>query len=62
VQGGGDTQRAPRGLDERLSVSRRPTRSERREEYYERMDEKALAREELQQEKEAGIWRDDSET
>ena len=59
---GGDTQRAPRGLDERLADRRRPTRSERREEYYERMDEKALAREELQQEKEAGIWRDDSET
>lgn len=59
---GGDNQRAPRGLDERLADRRRPTRSERRDEYYERMDEKALAREQLNEEKEAGIWRDDPDT
>lgn len=60
--GSGDTQRAPRGQDERLIDRRRPTRAERRDDYYERMDEKALAREELQKEKEAGMWRDDSDT
>jgi len=57
-----DIQRAPRGQDERLADRRRPTRAERREEYYERMDEKSLARAELESEKEAGMWRDDSET
>ena len=62
LQGGADTQRAPRGQDERLMDRRRATRAERREEYHERMDEKALAREQLQEEKEAGIWRDDPET
>ena len=62
LAGSAETQRAPRGQDERLTDRRRPTRSERREDYYERMDEKALAREELAREKEAGIWRDDSDT
>jgi GTP-binding protein len=62
LAGSGETQRAPRGQDERFADRRRPTRAERREEYYERMDEKALAREELVREKEAGIWRDDSDT
>ena len=62
LAGGGDGQRAPRGQDERLADRRRPTRSERREDYYERLDEKTLAREELLREKEAGIWRDDSDT
>jgi GTP-binding protein len=60
--GSGDTQRAPRGQDERLADRRRPTRAERREEYHERMDEKALARKELADEKEAGLWRDDHST
>jgi len=62
LQGAADVQRAPRGLDERLADRRRPTRAERREDYYERMDEKALAREQLDEEKEAGIWRDDPDT
>jgi GTP-binding protein len=62
VARGPEAQRAPRGQDERLMDRRRPTRSERREEYHERMDEKALAREQLAEEKEAGIWRDDSDT
>jgi GTPase len=62
LSGGGDTQRAPRGQDERLADRRRATRAERREEYHERMDEKALARSELAEEKEAGLWRDDSDT
>lgn len=62
LAGSGETQRAPRGQDERLADRRRATRTERREDYYERMDEKALARDELAREKEAGIWRDDSDT
>jgi GTP-binding protein len=59
---GPEGQRAPRGQDERLMDRRRPTRTERREDYHERMDEKALARQRLAEEKEAGIWRDDSDT
>jgi len=62
VARGSEAQRAPRGQDERLVDRRRPTRSERREDYHDRMDEKALAREQLVEEKEAGIWRDDSDT
>lgn len=42
---------APRGLDPRLDRSTRRTTSERREEYYERMDAKAAARAELEQER-----------
>lgn len=52
---------SPRGTDERISGSHRPTRQEKRERYYERMDEKAEARAELEREKEAGLWRDDSD-
>ena len=62
LAGSAETQRAPRGQDERLADRRRPTRAERREEYHERMDEKALARDELEQERVAGMWRDDSDT
>jgi GTP-binding protein len=62
LAGSSETQRAPRGQDERLVDRRRPTRAERREDYYERMDEKALARQELAEEKDAGMWRDDSDT
>ena len=42
---------APRGMDPRLDRSTRRTTSERREGYYERMDAKAAARAELEQER-----------
>ncbi|ACV09298.1 GTPase ObgE [Jonesia denitrificans] len=48
----------PRGSDLRLEDSHRPTRSDKRREYYERMDAKAAAREELWTEREAGHWTD----
>lgn len=51
---------APRGTDTRLDTNQRATRAQRREEYFERMDAKAEAREELQREREAGLWADDT--
>lgn len=51
----------PRGSDARLDTNDRRTTKERREEYRERMDAKARAREELRQEGIAGIWVDDDE-
>lgn len=51
----------PRGADERLADGGRKTRREKREEYYERMDQKAAARQELEQERQAGMWADDSQ-
>lgn len=50
---------APRGTDARLDASSRPTRNQRRDEYFERMDAKAEARAELIREREAGLWNDD---
>ncbi|MFC0678343.1 GTPase ObgE [Lysobacter korlensis] len=50
---------SPRGADERLHPNLRPTRNQRREEYFDRMDAKAEARAELLREKEAGLWRED---
>ncbi|BDI23150.1 GTPase ObgE [Herbiconiux sp. L3-i23] len=50
---------SPRGSDARLDRNARPTRNERREHYFERMDAKAEARAEMQREREAGIWRED---
>ncbi|MFE4469450.1 GTPase ObgE [Leifsonia sp. NPDC056824] len=50
---------SPRGTDVRIDASARPTRNQRREEYFERMDGKAEARAELLREKEAGLWQDD---
>jgi GTP-binding protein len=52
---------APRGTDARLDANNRPTRNQRREEYFERMDAKAEARAELVREREAGLWREDHE-
>lgn len=49
----------PRGTDSRLDENRRATRRERREAYFDRMDAKALAREELDEERRAGLWVDD---
>jgi GTP-binding protein len=51
---------SPRGSDTRLDTNQRPTRAQRREDYFERMDAKAEAREELLREREAGLWQDDS--
>ena len=48
-----------RGSDDRLSESGRKTRREKREIYYERMDEKAAARAQLDEERKAGLWADD---
>ena len=48
-----------RGTDPRLDGSLRATRAERKQRYHERMDAKAAAREELQREREVGIWTDD---
>jgi GTPase len=50
---------SPRGTDARLDELRRPTRGQRREEYFERMDAKAAARAEMEAERAAGIWVDD---
>jgi GTP-binding protein len=52
---------APRGTDPRLDENRRPTRGQRREEYFERMDAKAAARAELEAERAAGLWKEDEE-
>jgi GTPase len=48
-----------RGTDARIGATSRPTRNERREEYFERMDAKAEARAELERERQAGLWADD---
>jgi GTP-binding protein len=48
-----------RGTDPRLIQNDRPTRNQRREEYFERMDAKAEARAELQRERASGMWTDD---
>lgn len=42
---------APRGTDPRLDQNPRRTTSQRRERYYDRMDAKAAARDELEQER-----------
>ena len=50
-----------RGSDLRLENNDRKTRGEKRKEYYERMDAKAAAREELWMERESGYWTDPNE-
>jgi len=47
---------APRGSDPRVDEPKRRTSSERREEYFGRMDAKSSARAELIREREAGMW------
>lgn len=56
MMGGAELLASPRGTDPRLSEDHRPTRQQRRREYYERMDAKAAAREELEAERLAGVW------
>ncbi len=53
---------APRGTDTRLDESRRPTRNQRREEYFERMDAKAAARAADAAERAGGYWDEDAGT
>lgn len=50
---------APRGTDARLDDRHRATRGERRQSYYERMDAKAEARQQLEEERRAGLWADE---
>ncbi|WP_022867991.1 GTPase ObgE [Schaalia vaccimaxillae] len=47
-----------RGTDLRIDPSQRPTRRERREVHHQVMDAKTAAREELWNEREAGVWTD----
>lgn len=54
--GGAELLGSPRGTDSRLSEDHRPTREQRRREYYERMDAKTAARDELEAERLAGMW------
>ena len=54
--GGAELLSSPRGTDTRLEEIIRPTRAQKREEYKERMDAKAEARAELEQERIAGVW------
>ncbi|WP_166984878.1 GTPase ObgE [Canibacter zhoujuaniae] len=48
-----------RGTDSRIDQSDRRTNKERRKEYHEWMDAKAAMREELEREREAGLWKED---
>lgn len=51
----------PRGTDERLNPNSRRTNKQRREDYYELMDAKQQARDELVRERDAGLWNVDEE-
>ena len=51
----------PRGTDERFNPSNRRTNKQRREEYYDLMDAKQEARDELVRERDAGLWQVDEE-
>ncbi len=53
---------SPRGTDARLDDNRRDTREARRAKYYERMDAKAAARAELEEQRKAGMWTGPDET
>ena len=48
----------PRGTDLRFDERPRASRKERKAAYHDRMDAKAQAREELQMERESGLWTD----
>ncbi|GAA2109517.1 GTPase ObgE [Kocuria atrinae] len=54
--GGAELLGGPRGTDLRLGETNRPTRREKREQFYDRMDAKAEARAELEAERKAGVW------
>jgi len=52
---------SPRGTDSRLDLNPRPTRNERRDNYFDRMDAKTEARAELERERVAGLWREEDQ-
>ena len=55
--GGAELLAAPRGTDPRLQdTTSRPTREQKRREFYDRMDAKTAARDELESERLAGVW------
>lgn len=54
-----EVQVGSRGSDPRFDEGFRRTNKERRTQYHERMDAKAEARQELEREREAGIWNDE---
>ncbi|MBS6031254.1 MAG: GTPase ObgE [Kocuria rhizophila] len=54
--GGAELLGGPRGTDLRMEETSRPTRREKREQFYDRMDAKSEARAELEEERRAGIW------
>jgi GTP-binding protein len=56
-----DVQIGVRGSDDRLYETSRRTNKQRRDEYHEMMNAKATAREELEREREAGMWKDGDE-
>ena len=51
----------PRGTDLRFEESSRPTRQEKRDAFYEKMDAQEAARQELWTERESGVWTDPEE-
>ncbi|GAB3570587.1 GTPase ObgE [Spelaeicoccus albus] len=54
--GGAEMLSGPRGTDLRLGDHHRPTREEKRREFHERMDAKAEARAEHEEQRRSGIW------
>ncbi|WGW13967.1 GTPase ObgE [Saxibacter everestensis] len=58
--GGAELLAAPRGGDLRLDEANRPTREQKREQFHARMDAKAEARREMEEQRRAGIWSDSS--
>ena len=56
MMSGAELLTSPRGTDARLEELVRPTRAEKREDYQERKDARAAAREELETERRAGKW------
>lgn len=59
VTSAAEVQMGARGSDLRVDQNDRRTNHERRSTYHERMDAKAEAREELEREREAGLWESD---
>ncbi|MBO1901929.1 GTPase ObgE [Leucobacter weissii] len=60
VTSAAEVQMGARGSDLRVDASPRRTNKERRDEYHELMDAKAEARAELEREREAGMWSEES--
>ncbi|GAA1613833.1 GTPase ObgE [Leucobacter chromiireducens] len=60
VTSAAEVQMGARGTDLRVDPNQRRTNKERRTEYHEMMDGKAEARAELEREREAGLWSEDS--